>query len=348
MFLTAPGVRENRSQVKPGRAVSELSTAHTSVITRPPAHLNPPNTHSSLSPSPTACPYPRQTEAAAATSRSEPWRRSPNPIAHSAKAPPPPSLLSARRLVAAEPTQRATHSQQPVPVPSSLSLEPQRPVPTPAQPRRQRQRAEASLGGDHPTPSRIARKPHLPRASSARAGSLPRSPPSDPPIPSSLSLEPQQPVPTLAKPRQQRQRAEASLGGDHPTPSRIARKPHLPPSLLSARRLVAAEPTQRATHPQQPVPGAPGAPTACPYPRQTEAAAATSRSEPWRRSPNPIAHSAKAPPPPSLLSARRLVAAEPTQRSTHPKQPVPRTPQTACPQSTSRNHLASATQHGLP
>jgi hypothetical protein len=250
MFLTAPGVRENRSQVKPGRAVSELSTAHTSIITRPPAHLNPPNTHSSLSPSPTACPYPRQTEAAAATSRSEPWRRSPNPIAHSAKAPPPPSLLSARRLVAAEPTQRATHSQQPVPVPSSLSLEPQRPVPTPAQPRRQRQRAEASLGGDHPTPSRIARKPHL------------------------------------------------------------------PPSLLSARRLVAAEPTQRATHPQQPVPGAPGAPTACPYPRQTEAAAATSRSEPWRRSPNPIAHSAKAPPPPEPPQR-----AQARSRGAHPNEP---------------------------
>ena len=138
---------------------------------------NPPQTHSSLSPVPSSLslqtpPYP--TEAAAAANRSEPWRRSPNPIAHSAKAP-------------------------------------------------------------------------LPRASSARAGSLPRSPPSDPPIPSSLS-----------------------------------------PS-----------------------------PAACPSKRPTEAAAAASRSEPWRRSPNPIAHSAKAPPPPSLLSARRLVAAEPTQTS-HP------------------------------
>ena len=82
------------------------------------------------------------------------------------------------------------------PIPSSLPLEPQQPVPTLAQPRQQRQRAEASLGGDHPTPSRTARKPHLPRASSARAGSLPRSPPSDPLIPSSLSLEPlKQPVP---------------------------------------------------------------------------------------------------------------------------------------------------------
>ena len=147
MFLTAPGVRENRSQVKPGRAVSELSTAHTSVITRPPAHLNPPNTHSSLSPKPTqratqpkqpvpgapaACPYPRPTEAAAAASRSEPWRRSPNPIAHSAKAPPPPSLLSARRLDAADPPKQATQPQQPVPRTPSNSLSPKHPTAPPA------------------------------------------------------------------------------------------------------------------------------------------------------------------------------------------------------------------------
>ena len=209
MFLTAPGVRENRSQVKPGRAVSELSTAHTSVITRPPAHLNPPNTHSSLSP---------------------------------------------------KPTQRSTHSQQP--------------VPTPAQPRQQRQRAEANLGGDHPTPSRIARKPHLPRASSARAGSLPRSPPSDPPIPaacpwspSSLSLplpnrgssgnEPKRALEAITQPhRAQREsptspRASSarvgSLPRSHPTSD-----PPTPSSL-------SPHPNSLSLEPQQPVPTAPPA-----------------------------------------------------------------------------------------
>jgi hypothetical protein len=209
------------------------------------------------------------------------------------------------------------------PNPSSLSLETQQPVPTLAQPRLQRQRAEASLGGDHPTPSRTARKPHLPRASSARVGSLPRSPTQTSHPSPAACPRPQQPVPTPAQPKQQRQRAEASLGGDHPTPSRTARKPHLPPSLFSALRLVAAEPNPN----KPPIPSSLSpSPAACPYPRPTEAAAATSRSEPWRRSPNPIAHSAKAPPPPSLLSARRLDAADPPKQATQPQQPVPRTP----------------------
>jgi hypothetical protein len=41
----------------------------------------------------------------------------------------------------------------------------------------ERDRSEASLGSDHQNPSRTARKPLLPRASSASAGLIPRSPP---------------------------------------------------------------------------------------------------------------------------------------------------------------------------
>lgn len=48
MFLTAPGVRQNRPQVKPGRAVSELSTALPVVATHPRAHRI--STKSSTSP----------------------------------------------------------------------------------------------------------------------------------------------------------------------------------------------------------------------------------------------------------------------------------------------------------
>ena len=52
----------------------------------------------------------------------------------------------------------------------------------------ERDRAGASLGSEHQSPSRTARKPLLPRASSASAGSIPRSPPSTQPQSSSGSL----------------------------------------------------------------------------------------------------------------------------------------------------------------
>ena len=71
----------------------------------------------------------------------------------------------------------------------------------------ERCRAGASLGGEHPNPSRIARKIILPRAYSASGGLMPRSPP---------------------KTAAERCRAAASLGGEQPHPSRIARKILLP------------------------------------------------------------------------------------------------------------------------
>jgi hypothetical protein len=67
----------------------------------------------------------------------------------------------------------------------------------------ERCRAVASLGGEHPHPSRKARKILLPRAYSASGSPIPRSPP---------------------KTAAERCRAGASLGGEHPHPSRIARK----------------------------------------------------------------------------------------------------------------------------
>jgi len=42
----------------------------------------------------------------------------------------------------------------------------------------------------------------------------------------------------------------------------------------------------------------------------TPSVAGSVRSEPWKRSPKPLAHSAKAPPPPSFLSERRTDPAE--------------------------------------
>ena len=86
----------------------------------------------------------------AVSGRSEPWRRTPNPLAPSAKAPPPQSLLSERRPDTAERS--------------------------PPKTRAERCRARASLGGEHPTPSRKARKLILPRAYSATGGLIPRSP----------------------------------------------------------------------------------------------------------------------------------------------------------------------------
>ena len=61
----------------------------------------------------------------------------------------------------------------------------------------------------------------------------------------------------------------------------------MPRSLLSERRPDTAEPTKNRS------------------------GAVSGRSEPWRRTPNPLAHSAKDYPPQSLLSERRPDAAEP-------------------------------------
>ena len=49
-------------------------------------------------------------------------------------------------------------------------------------------------------------------------------------------------------------------------------------------------------------------------PTKTQSGAVSGRSEPGRRTPNPLAHSAKAHPSLSLLSERRPDTAEPNQK----------------------------------
>jgi hypothetical protein len=130
------------------------------------------------------------------------------------------------------------------------------------------------------------------------------------------------------RPRQQRQRAEASLGGDHPTPSRTARKPHLSPSLLSARRLVAAE-SPPATLPT---------PAACPHapshqqpvPPNTPTALGSSGSEP-KRALEAITqpHRAQRESPTSPRASSARVGSLPRrapQPHSQPQQPVPKVP----------------------
>ncbi len=115
-------------------------------------------------------------------------------------------------------------------------------------------------------------------------------------------------------PRRQRDRAGASLGGEPTTPSRTARKPHPPQSLLSARRLGPAKPPP-TTHPKRQ-----------PHDRTTpKAAAGPSRSEPWRRTNHPLAHRAKAPSspePPQRVQARSREAQTkpPTLQTPSPKE----------------------------
>ena len=89
--------------------------------------------------------------------------------------------------------------------------------------------------------------------------------------------------------RRQRERAGASIEGDHLNPSRTARKLLLPRASSAS-----------ATH-------------------QNPGGAVSGRSEPWRRTLQPLAHSAKADPSQSLLSERRPDTAEPPcLQRTHP------------------------------
>ncbi|MFZ4817220.1 MAG: hypothetical protein ACOYLU_01095, partial [Limisphaerales bacterium] len=69
-------------------------------------------------------------------------------------------------------------------------------------------------------------------------------------------------------------------------PSRTARKPILPKSFLSEHR---TDPAERQNTPSE---------------------AGSVRSEPWKRTPKTLAHSAKARPPQSFLSERRTDPAE--------------------------------------
>jgi hypothetical protein len=212
-----------------------------------------------------------------------------------------------------------------------------------------------------------------------------------PPHPSRRKLFPQASEAAKTPPPQQihpaeRDRAAASLGGDHQNPSRKARKPHPPPSLLSERR---PDPAERPIHPAerdraaasigtstpcspsrasakaQPVPTFPASagpiPRSAPYAKRsgigpqraleainkipsaqrespsspelpqraqarsrgaphTPSGAGSGRSKPWRRSPKPLAQSAKAqssPEPPQRAQARSR-GAPPTTQPAHP------------------------------
>jgi len=129
------------------------------------------------------------------------------------------------------------------------------PAPTTHQPRQQRCQAGASLGGEHPNLSRKARKLILLRAYSASGGLMPRSPLKDTEIVRSGPFC----VNRWDRPRGRAERCQAgaSLGGEHPNPSRKARKLILlrassasggliPRSPLSERRPDAAETRDKA------------------------------------------------------------------------------------------------------
>ena len=92
---------------------------------------------------------PHLRQSGAGSGRSKPWRRSPKPLAHSAKAQPVPTFPASAG-----------------PFPRSAQIRPAG-----------RDRSAASLGSDHQNPQRAARKPLLSRASSASAGPFPRSAP---------------------------------------------------------------------------------------------------------------------------------------------------------------------------
>ncbi len=104
------------------------------------------------------------TPSVAGSGRSEPWKRSPKSPARSAKASPPQSFLSERRTDPAE-----------------------RPI-RPAE----RDRAAASLGGDHQSPSRKARKlhppPEPPQRAQARSRGAPTSDSGTGPKPASKAI----------------------------------------------------------------------------------------------------------------------------------------------------------------
>ena len=83
---------------------------------------------------------------------------------------------------------------------------------------------------------------------------------------------------------------EQALEAITTNPSRTARKQRSPPSLPAS-----AGPFPRPTTPKH----------------VAKAAAGTGRSKHWKRSPKPLAHSAKATPSPELTCARRTVPAAP-------------------------------------
>ena len=83
------------------------------------------------------------------------------------------------------------------------------------------------------------------------------------------------------KPGQQRDEAGASIGGDHPIPSRTARNPILPRASLRAQDSSRGPPP--ATRPPAPAR----------HPTIPRAAAGSGRSEPWRRTASSISRTAR-------------------------------------------------------
>ena len=200
---------------------------------------------------------------------------------------------------------------------------------------------ERALEANTKTPRAQRESPILPRASSASAGPIPRSAKTRPSEAGSVRSEPWSRTPK--SPRAQREnlilpRASSASAGPFPrsapyakrsgigpqraleannkNPSRTARKPHPPQSLLSERRTVPAErPIRQAERDrsaaslggEQQKPLAHSAKTpSSPEPPQraqdrsrgaphTPSGAGSVQSEPWRRTPKSLAHSAKAP-----------------------------------------------------
>ena len=115
----------------------------------------------------------------------------------------------------------------------------------------------------------------------------------------------------LTRAEAQRDRAGASIEGDQTLPSRTTRKPHPPPpSFPASAGLV----PRSYRNDNSRVESVPFCVNRWDRPPGDSSGAVSGRSEPWRRTPSPLAHSAKDPPPQSLLSERRPDTAEPPQR----------------------------------
>ena len=117
-------------------------------------------------------------------------------------------------------------------------------------------------------------------------------------------------------PRAQRDQTGASIEGDHPNPSRTARKLPLPRACLRAQ-----DRSRCARHPrpaQESVLTAPSSQPTCTPRAQRDRTGASIAGEP----PHPLAHSAKAPPSPSLPASAGTVPLRPTPK-THPRRAAP-------------------------
>ncbi len=258
------------SGIGPQRALEAINQNPQRTARKP----NPPRASSaSAGPIPRSAPL---TPSGAGSVRSEPWKRSPTipraqrespilPRASSASVGPIPRSAPYAQRSGIGP-QRALEAI--TKIPSAQRESPSSPeLPQRAQDRSrgahhlrqaERDRSAASLGSDHQSPSRNARKPNPPRASSARVGPIPRSAPyaqrsgigpqraleAITKIPSAQrestsSLEPPQRAQDRSRGAHhlrpaERDRSVASLGSEQQNPQRAARK-HLLPRASSAR-----------------------------------------------------------------------------------------------------------------